>query len=73
MTSISKNSHIDILGKTVNKYNNKYHRKIKMKSADVKSSIYISFNKESNKEGPKFKVADHDIANFVKKNRLFDD
>ena len=73
MTSISKNSHIDILGKTVNKSNNKYHRKIKMKSADVKSSIYISFNKESNKEGPKFKVADHDIANFVKKNRLFDD
>ena len=73
MTSISKNSHIDVLGKTVNKYNNKYHRKIKMKSADVKSSIYISFNKESNKEGPKFKVADHDIANFVKKNRLFDD
>ena len=73
MTSISKNSHIDILGKTINKYNNKYHRKIKMKSSDVKSSIYISFNKESNKEGPKFKVADHDIANFVKKNRLFDD
>ena len=73
MTSISKNSHIDILGKTVNKSNNKYHRKIKMKSADVKSSIYIRFNKENNKEGPKFKVADHDIANFVKKNRLFDD
>ena len=73
MTSISKNSHIDILGKTVNKSNNKYHRKIKMKYADVKSSIYISFNKENNKEGPKFKVADHDIANFVKKPRLFDD
>ena len=73
MTSISKNSHIDILGKTINKYNNKYHRKIKMKSSDVKSSIYISFNKENNKGGPKFKVADHDIANFVKKNRLFDD
>ena len=71
MTSVSKNSHIDILGEIVNKYNNKYHRKIKMKSSDVKSSIYISFNKENNKEGPKFKVADHDIANFVKKKQTF--
>ena len=27
-----------------------------MKPVDVKPSIYIDFNKESNKEGPKFKV-----------------
>ena len=30
-----------------------------MKPADVKSSIYIDFNKENNKEGPKFKFGDH--------------
>ena len=27
-----------------------------MKHVDVKPSIYIDFNKESNNEGPKFKV-----------------
>ena len=30
-----------------------------MKPFDVKPSIYIDFNKESNKEDPKFKVGDH--------------
>ena len=30
-----------------------------MKPTDVKSSIYIDFNKEKNKEGPKFKVGDN--------------
>ena len=30
-----------------------------MKPDDVKASIYIAFNKENNKEGLKFKVADH--------------
>ena len=29
-----------------------------MKPVDVKSSIYIDFNKESNKEGTKFKFGD---------------
>ena len=36
-----------------------YHRTVKMKSVDVKSSTYIDFNKEHSKEGPKFKVGDH--------------
>ena len=35
---------------TVNKYNNIYHRTVKMKPANVKSSAY--------KEGHKFKVGD---------------
>ena len=35
---------------TVNKYNNTYHRTVKMKPANVKSSTY--------KEGHKFKVGD---------------
>ena len=42
----------------VNKYNNKYHRIIKMKPFDVKISTYINFNEENNKDGPKFKVGD---------------
>ena len=59
MTSISKNLYIDKLDDIVNKYNNTYHRTIKMKPVDVKPSIYIDFNKENSKEGPKFKVGDH--------------
>ena len=35
---------------------NRIHRTIKLKSVDVKTSTYIDFNKENNKEGPKFKV-----------------
>ena len=38
MTSISKNMYINKLGEIVNKYNNTYHRTIKMKPVDVKSS-----------------------------------
>ena len=30
-----------------------------MKPADVKSSTYAEFNKENNKEDPKFKVGGH--------------
>ena len=44
---------------TVNKYNNTYHRTIKMKPFDVKSSTYIDFNEKNNEIGPKFKVSDH--------------
>ena len=41
MTSISKNVYIDKLDDIVNKYNNPYHRTIKIKPIDVKTSIYI--------------------------------
>ena len=57
MNSISKNVYIDKLDDIVNKYNNTYQRKIKMKPVDVKSSIYIDFNKQNNKEGPKFYIS----------------
>ena len=30
-----------------------------MKPDDVNPSMYIDYNKENNKEGPKFKVGDH--------------
>ena len=57
--SISKNMYIDKLDDIVDKYNNAYHRTINMKPANVKSSIYIDFNIENNKECPKFKVGGH--------------
>ena len=49
----------DKLHDIVNKCNIKYHRIVKMKHVDVKPSMYIEFNKENNKEGPKFEVVDH--------------
>ena len=59
MTSKSNNVYIDKLDEIVNKYNNTYHRTIKMTPVDVTSSTIIDFNKENNEEGPKFKVGEH--------------
>ena len=50
---------IDQLDHIVNKFNNTYHSTIKMKPIDVTSSTYIDFNKENNKEDPKFEVGDY--------------
>ena len=46
MTSISINVYIDKLDDVVNKYNNIYHRTIKIKLVDVKPNIYTEFNKK---------------------------
>ena len=54
VTSISKNVYIDKLDDTVNKYNNTYHRTIKLKPIDVKDNTYIDFGND-----PKYKVGDH--------------
>ena len=59
MTLISKNVYIDKLDEIVNKYNNKYQIIIKIKFVRVKSRTNIDFNKENNKEDPKFKVGDN--------------
>ena len=59
ITSISRNMYINKLDDIDNKCGNTYHRAMKMKPIDVKSSTYIDFNKENNKGGPKFKVGDH--------------
>ena len=59
MTSVLTNAYVDKLDDTLNKYNNTYHSKIKMKPADVKASTYIDFKKENNKEDHKFEVGDH--------------
>ena len=59
MTSISKNVYIDKLDDIVNKYNNTYHRSIKMRPIDVKDNTYINIDKEVNDKDPKFQYGDH--------------
>ena len=59
MTSVSTNLYINNLADIVNQFNNIYHSRIKMKPVDIKSSTYIGFNKEDNKEDPKFEVGDY--------------
>ena len=56
MASISKNGYIDKSGDTVNKYNNTYHRTIKIKPVGVKLITYINSSKEINDKDPKFKI-----------------
>ena len=63
MTSISKNVY-DVLDDIVNKYNNAYHKTIKMKPGDVGDNYFaeyngIAFNEEFNEKDPKFKAGDH--------------
>ena len=41
MAVVSKKVYFDVLDDTVNKYNNAYHRTIKMKPIDVKPDSYI--------------------------------
>ena len=58
MTLISKIVYIEKLDDIVNKYNNTYHRTIKMRSADVNPSICINFSKSINDKDLKFKTGD---------------
>ena len=51
--------YIDKLDDIVNKYNNTYHRAIKMKPAEVKQNVYIDFSEKVNSEDSKFKVSNH--------------
>ena len=46
MTWILKLVYIDKLGDIIKEYKDTYHRTIKMKPVDVKSSAYIDFDKE---------------------------
>ena len=39
--------------------NTTIHSTIKMKPVNLKSSTYIEFKKENNKEDPKFEIGDH--------------
>ena len=47
LTAISKNVYIDKLDDMVSKFNNTYHRTIRMKPVDVKDNTYIDFEKKS--------------------------
>ena len=49
MTSISKNGYIDQLDDIVNKYNNTYHKTVKMKPFNVTPSIYTDFKGNPNR------------------------
>ena len=64
MTSKSKNVYIDKLDDIVNKYNNKSHKTIKMKSVDLKPNPYIDFSKEIKNNDHKFET-----GNIVKKSK----
>ena len=46
MTAISKNVYFDALDNIVDKYNNTYHRTIKMKPIDVKIDFFSEYNEE---------------------------
>ena len=59
MTAVSKNVYFDVLDNIADKYNNTYHRIIKMKPIDVKSDSFAEYNEESNEKVPKLKVGDH--------------
>ena len=59
MTAISKNVYTVKLNDIVNKYNNAYHRTIKITAIDVQWSTYIDFGVENNDKDPKLKVANH--------------
>ena len=50
--------YVDVLDAIVDKYNNTFHRTIKMKPLDVKSDSYLQCNLDSNEKGPKLKIGD---------------
>ena len=59
MTAISKNVYFDVLDNSVNKYNNTFHKTIKMKLIDVTDDSYAKYNEDFDKKDPKFKVGDY--------------
>ena len=59
MITISENVYFDVLDDIVDKYNNTYHKTIKMKPADVGDNSFAEYNAESNEKDPRFKVRDH--------------
>ena len=69
MISILKNVYIDKLHGIVNKYNNTYHRTIKMIPVHLKSNTYIDSSKEITDTDPKFKISD--IVRILKYKNIF--
>ena len=54
-----KNGYIERLDEIVDKYNNIYYRKIKIKFININSGICIDFGIEHNDNDPKLKLGDH--------------
>ena len=52
LTSVSKNVYTDKLDDVVSRYNNTYHRTIKIKPVDVKWSTFINPGKGMNNKNP---------------------
>ena len=48
-----------MLDDMVNKYNNTFHKNIKMKPTNVTGDFYAEYNEHFNKKDPKFKVGKH--------------
>ena len=59
MKAISKNVYFDVLDDIIDKYNNTYHKTIKMKPVDFKDDSFAEYNEESNEKDSTFKVGDH--------------
>ena len=59
MSANSENVYFHVLNGIADKYNNTYHKTIKMKPIDVKSVSFAEYNNESNEKDPKFKVGNH--------------
>ena len=55
MTAISKIVYFNVLNDFVDKYNNPYHKTIKMKPIDVKRDSFAEYNEESNEKIPNLK------------------
>ena len=53
VTAISKNVYFDVLNDVVDKYNNTYHKTVKMKPIDIKSDSFAQYNEESNEKNRK--------------------
>ena len=59
MAAVLINVYFDVLDDYVNKYNNSFHKTIKMKPTDIKSDSNAEYNVASKEKDPKFKVGDH--------------
>ena len=59
MVAVTKIFYFDALDYIADKYNNTYHKTIKVKPIDIKSGSYAEYNVDSNAKGPKFQLGDH--------------
>ena len=74
VTAVSKNVYFDVLNDIVDKYNDAYHKIIKMKPIDIKSDSYAKYNVDSNEKDSKFKkvimLEFHSTKTFLLKDML---